>query len=149
MTSATAINYGAFSGCRFITSISINSGVATIGALAFEGCVSLETPDGAVCRRAHKLRGRQGDDEVCVRHRVRKRNLERANPRDYLAVTIAENALLGMTGLVNLTLNNVTSIHRGAFSGCLNLENPTVPYIGARSVADGQEGLCWVTGSSR
>lgn len=142
VTSATAINYGAFSGCRFITSISINSGVATIGALAFEGCESLETLTVPfVGERTNSV-----DARATMRH-----VFGTAEPESGIssvqtlvitsAVTIAENALLGMTGLVNLTLNNVTSIHRGAFSGCLNLENLTVPYIGARSVADGQEAL--------
>ncbi|MDD3947451.1 MAG: leucine-rich repeat protein, partial [Clostridia bacterium] len=133
VTSATSIGYGAFSGCGAIRNISINNGVNTIGALALEGCISLES----------LILPFVGESANSVDTKARMQHVFGLGVNSGIhhvetvsitsAITIASGAFHGMTGLKTVSINNVTSIAQGVFEGCMALEDLTVPFIGAQS----------------
>ncbi len=133
VTSAVNIGYGAFSGCGELTLISVNSAAESLGQLSLEGTTRLETltlpyPGNAAAASGNMaiMRYLYGDASDSGIGNVKTLHITAAQ-------VIASSAFAGMTGLVQVTLNNgINSIAQGAFAGCTNLQSMTVPYIGSR-----------------
>lgn len=133
VTSATSIGYGAFSGCGELTQISINAGAETLGQLSLEGTVKLETltlpyagNTAAASGAMATMRYLYGETAASGIANVKTIHITAAQ-------LIAASAFAGMTGLVNVTLNDgINSIAQGAFAGCTAIKTMTVPYIGSR-----------------
>ena len=100
-TGITSIGYGAFIGCSGLTSLTLPAGITKIGSSAFSGCsglTSLTLPAGIT--------------------------------------EIDDKAFDGCSGLTSLTLPaGITSIGYGAFHGCRGLTSLTLP-DGITSIGD-------------
>jgi len=107
----TSIGKGAFRKCTSITGITIGSGVKSIGESAFEGCTKLTTINVDIGNTAYI-----SDNGVLY-------NKAKTTLIQYPA---------GKTGTMFTVPDSVTSIEYGAFSGCTNLTNITIPFVGGK-----------------
>ena len=143
--SVTSIEYGAFSGCSSLTSITIPESVTSIGRDAFSGCSSLTSitipnsvtsieygtfydcssltsviiGDGVTNIGEHAFSGCLGMTSVTIGNGV---------------TMIGPSAFYNCSSLTSITIpNNVTNIGYDAFSGCSNLQSLIIG-IGVQSI---------------
>ena len=126
----TSIGWEAFSGCSGLTSLSLPSGITSIGSKAFSGCsglASLSLPSGLTSIGSEAFSGCSGLTSLSL-------------PSGLTSIDF--NAFSGCSGLTSLSLpSGLTSIGDGAFSGCSGLTSIYVyteklPNIGS-NVFDG------------
>ena len=112
----TSIGYRAFEGCSGLTSLTIPSGVTEIGSSAFYGCsglTSLTIPSGVTSIGGCTFYGCSGLTSLTIPSGVTE---------------IGNYAFYGCSGLTSLTIpSGVTSIGYGAFAGCSGLTSLTIP----------------------
>ena len=99
-----------FFGCSGLTSLTIPSGITSIGIAAFRGCSglpSLTIPSGVTSIGNYAFSGCSGLTSLTIPSGV---------------TSIGKSAFLGCSGLTSLTIpSSVTSISDRAFSGCSGL----------------------------
>ena len=112
----TSIGEDAFEGCSGLTSLTIPSGVTSISDGAFEYCsglTSLTIPSGVTSISDYAFRGCSGLTSLTIPSGVTE---------------IGESAFRGCSGLTSLTIpSSVTSIGWAAFRGCSGLTSLTLP----------------------
>ena len=112
----TSIGIGAFGDCSGLTSLTIPSGVTSIGNWAFSGCIgltSLTLPSGVTEIGKSAFDGCSGLTSVNIPSSV---------------TSISGWAFSGCSGLTSLTIpSGVTSIGQRAFSDCSGLTSLTLP----------------------
>ena len=112
----TSIGSSAFSGCSGLTSLTIPSGVTSIGQWAFEGCsglTSLTIPSGVTSIGYGAFEGCSGLASLTIPSGV---------------TSIVDHAFFGCSGLTSLILpSGVTSIGSSAFSYCSGLTSLAIP----------------------
>ena len=115
----------AFYNCRGLTSLSLPSGLTSIGRSAFSGCsglTNLSLPSGLTSIGGGAFYRCSGLTSLSL-------------PSDL--TSIGEEAFWGCSGLTNLSLpSGLTSIGRSAFSGCSGLTSLSLP-SGLTSIGDG------------
>ena len=119
----TTIGNFAFSGCSYLTSVTIPNSVTTIGNFAFGGCSSLTSvtiPNSVTTIGRKTFRGCSSLTSVTIPNSV---------------TTIGDTAFYDCSSLTSVTIpNSVTTIGSGAFSGCTDLQKVnignSVKYIG-------------------
>ncbi|NCA66552.1 MAG: hypothetical protein EOM87_00660, partial [Clostridia bacterium] len=108
----------------------IPSSVITIGAYAFSACDTLETiiiPTSVTSIGAYAFIYCSGFESINIPSSV---------------LTIAMGAFKNCSNLDNLTIpSSVTGIGEGILSGCNSLGGLTLPFVGASSIATGQNAL--------
>ena len=106
----TSIGGASFSGCTYLTSITIPNSVTTIGDSAFWGCTYLTNitiPNSVTSIGRASFSGCTSLTSITVPNSV---------------TSIGLGAFKGCTSLTNITIpNSVTSIGWGAFNGCTSL----------------------------
>ena len=116
------ILYGAFSGCKGLTSITIPNSVTSIGRDAFYGCTGLTNitlPEyvTSIGRSAFSHCSRL--TSVTIPNTV---------------TSIGRSAFYNCTGLTSITIpDRVKSIGENAFNGCSSLESMVIPFVGAKA----------------
>ena len=112
----TSIGYSTFEGCSGLTSLIIPSGVTKIGNLAFSGCsglTSLTIPYGVTKIGSDAFRGCSGLTSLTIPSCV---------------TSIGDFAFFGCSGLTSLTIpSGVTKIGNFVFYGCSGLTSLTIP----------------------
>ena len=120
----------AFYGCSGLTSLTLPSGVTSIGYRAFEGCsglTSLTIPSGVTEIGSSAFYGCSGLTSLTIPSGV---------------TSIGNQTFHGCSGLTSLTIpSGVTSIDWGAFEGCSGLTSLTIP-SGVTSIGDWAFGSC-------
>ena len=114
--SVTTIGEYAFSGCSFLTSVTIPNSVTTIGGYAFSGCTSLTSvtiPNSVTTIGDNAFNGCSSLTSVNIPNSV---------------TTIGGWAFRGCSSLTSLTIpNSVTTIREYTFYGCSSLTSVTIP----------------------
>ena len=121
--SVTSIGKGAFSGCSDLTSISIPNSVTSIGEGAFSGCSdlsSVEIEDGDTVLKFESYSSYNPFNGCPVEKLYLGRNFSGASPFGY-------NKKLTTLTIGNSVTSIVTSIGKGAFSGCSGLTSVNIP----------------------
>ena len=112
----TSIGWEAFSGCSGLTSLSLPSGITSIGNEAFSGCsglTSLSLPSGITSIGSEAFSGCSGLTSLSL-------------PSGLTSIDF--NAFSGCSGLTSLSLpSSLTSIDSEAFSGCSGLTSLSLP----------------------
>ena len=120
----TSIGWEAFSGCSGLTSLSLPSGITSMGNEAFSGCsglTSLSLPSGLTSIGYNAFSGCSGLTSL-------------SRPSGLTSIDF--NAFSGCSGLTSLSLpSGLTSIGIGAFSGCSGLTSLSLP-SGLTSIGD-------------
>jgi hypothetical protein len=115
-SSVTTIEYGAFSGCARLTSISIPSSVTTIGVQAFSDCTGLASvsiPSSITTISERAFSGCIALTSVPIPSSV---------------TTIEVQAFYRCAGLTNVAIpSSVTTIGEASFSGCTGLTSVSIP----------------------
>ena len=112
----TSIGWEAFSGCSGLTSLSLPSGITSIDSEAFSGCsglTSLSLPSGITSIGREAFSGCSGLTSLSL-------------PSGLTSIDF--NAFSGCSGLTSLSLpSGITSIDSEAFSGCSGLTSLSFP----------------------
>ena len=112
----TSIGYRAFEGCSGLTSLTIPSGVTEIGGCTFYGCSGLTSmiiPSGVTAIGYRAFKGCSGLTSMIIPSGV---------------TAIGKEAFYGCSGLTSLTIpSSVTEIGELAFEGCSGLTSMTIP----------------------
>ena len=112
----TTIGDGALKDCRSLTSVTIGNNVTSIGSSAFNGCFSLtqvNIPDSVTSIGDYAFSGCTNLTLVTIGNGV---------------TNISPNAFIKCSSLTSVTIGNgVTSISYAAFSGCTSLTSITIP----------------------
>ena len=112
----TSIGWEAFSGCSGLTSLSLPSGITSIGSKAFSGCsglASLSLPSGLTSIGSEAFSGCSGLTSLSLPSGL---------------TSIGSEAFSGCSGLTSLSLpSGLTSIDFNAFSGCSGLTSLSLP----------------------
>ena len=112
----TSIGYRAFKGCSGLTSLTLSSGVTAIGKEAFYGCsglTSLTIPSSVTEIGELAFEGCSGLTSMTIPSSV---------------TSIGWGAFAECTGLTSLTIpSSVTSIDNFTFAGCSGLTSLTIP----------------------
>ena len=112
----TSIGYRAFKGCSGLTSLTIPSGVTSIGGSAFSGCsglTSLTIPSSVTSIGEEAFSGCSRLTSLTIPSGV---------------TSIGNYAFADCSGLTSLTIpSGVTSIGWGTFQGCSGLTSLTIP----------------------
>ena len=112
----TSIGWEAFSGCSGLTSLSLPSGITSIDSEAFSGCsglTSLSLPSGITSIGREAFSGCSGLTSLSLPSGL---------------TSIGHNAFSGCSGLTSLSLpSGITSIGGNAFSGCSGLTSLSFP----------------------
>ena len=115
-TGVTSIGNSAFWGCSGLTSVTIGNNVTSIGNYAFRGCsglTSVTIPNSVTSIGEQAFSGCSGLTSVTIGNSV---------------TSIGEGAFSGCRGLTSVTIpNSVTSIGNGAFYGCRGLTSISIP----------------------
>ena len=110
------ILYGAFDGCKGLTSITIPGSVNSIGEHAFDGCsglTSITIPDSVKSIGYSAFSGCSGLTSITIPDSV---------------TSIGSSAFYGCIGLTSITIpDSVTSVANSAFWGCKGLTSVTIP----------------------
>ena len=126
----TSIGWEAFSGCSGLTSLSLPSGLTSIGSEAFSGCsglTSLSLPSGLTSIGSEAFSGCSGLTSLSLPSGL---------------TSIGSEAFSGCSGLTSLSLpSGLTSIGSGAFSGCSGLTSLSLP-SGLTSIGSGAFSGC-------
>ena len=136
-TGITSIGYGAFIGCSGLTSLTLPAGITKIGSSAFSGCsglTSLTLPDGITSIGYCAFHGCSGLTSLTLPDGI---------------TSIGSRAFKYCSGLTSLTLpDGITKIGDEAFNGCRGLTSLTLPdcitSIGSRAF-NGCRGLTSLT----
>ena len=122
----TSIGGSAFSGCSGLTSLTIPSGVTSIGGSAFSGCsglTSLTLPSSVTSIGHQTFSGCSGLTSLTIPSSV---------------TSIGNQTFSGCSGLTSLTIPScVTEIYYGAFRGCSGLTSiyvytKKIPELGSK-----------------
>ena len=120
----TSIGWEAFSGCSGLTSLSLPSGITSMGSEAFSGCsglTSLSLPSGLTSIGYNAFSGCSGLASLSL---------------PFGLTSIGDGAFSGCSGLTSLSLpSGLTSIDFNAFSGCSGLTSLSLP-SGLTSIGD-------------
>ena len=112
----TSIGWEAFSGCSGLTSLSLPSGITSMGNEAFSGCsglTSLSLPSGITSIGWEAFSGCSGLTSLSLPSGI---------------TSIGWEAFSGCSGLTSLSLpSGLTSIDFNAFSGCSGLTSLSLP----------------------
>ncbi len=112
----TSIGWEAFSGCSGLTSLSLPSGITSIDSEAFSGCsglTSLSLPSGITSIGREAFSGCSGLTSLSLPSGL---------------TSIDSEAFSGCSGLTSLSLpSGLTSIGHNAFSGCSGLTSLSLP----------------------
>ena len=112
----TSIGWEAFSGCSGLTSLSLPSGITSMGNEAFSGCsglTSLSLPSGLTSIGYNAFSGCSGLTSLSLPSGI---------------TSIGSEAFSGCSGLTSLSLpSGLTSIDFNAFSGCSGLTSLSLP----------------------
>ena len=150
VTSGDTIGESAFSGCTYLTSITLPNQLTSIGTYAFYGCSSLtsiEIPNCVTsigwgvfleCGAIEKITVAEGntiyksENNCLIEIATNKLILGCKNSIIPSCVTsIGGSAFSGCSGLTSIEIpNSVTSIGEGAFEGCNSLTSMTLPFVG-------------------
>ena len=137
--SVTSIGYGAFSGCKNLTSVTIPDSVTSIGEYAFYNCTSLAgitIPDSVTSIDEKAFLGCTGLTSI----RVNSQNKTYHSSGNCLIETATKTLIAGCKASVIPTDGSVTRIGDSAFSGCTSLTGITIPdsvtSIGYRAFED-------------
>ena len=126
----TSIGWEAFSGCSGLTSLSLPSGITSMGNEAFSGCsglTSLSLPSGLTSIGYNAFSGCSGLTSLSLPSGL---------------TSIGSEAFSGCSGLTSLSLpSGLTSIDFNAFSGCSGLTSLSLP-SGLISIGDGAFSGC-------
>jgi len=143
----TKICYGAFSGCKNLTSVSLPSTLKEIGNEAFSDCTKLSSiviPENVYEIYSYAFSGCSSLSSVTFKGDLWKIGAAVfKNCTSLTSITIPSqvtlidyNAFQGCTSLTKITLpNKVDTICDGAFSGCTNLTEINIPY-GVTNLSD-------------
>ena len=126
----TSIDYGVFSGCSGLTSVSIPEGVTSIGIYAFSGCsglTSVTIPEGVTSIGDCDFSGCSGLTSITIPNSVTR---------------IGNQTFEGCSKLTSVTIpEGVTSIDYGVFYDCSSLTSVSIPE-GVTSIGDRAFGGC-------
>ena len=116
VTSGDTIGESAFSGCTYLTSITLPNELTAIGDSAFYGCTGLESitiPNGVTVIGTSAFSGCAGLENVTLPNGL---------------TTIKDSAFKGCTGLESIIIpNSVISVGSSSFTGCDNLITISMP----------------------
>jgi len=112
----TSIGNDAFSGCTYLTSVTIPNSVKSIGSRAFDGCTGLTSitiPNSVTSIGSNAFSGCTGLTFITIPNSV---------------TSIGYSAFSGCKGLTSITIpNSVTSIGSSTFEDCTSLTSITIP----------------------
>ena len=133
----TSISNGAFSGCTSLTSVTIPNSVTTIDNYAFSGCRGLTsvTTDGVTTIGSDAFSGCTALDTLELPY-VKDIGHSKSSNKDNIGIYTC-------TGLKKLDIGSVEYLPAGFLSNLTQLEDLTIPYIGAgsKNEATGKNGL--------
>lgn len=150
VTSGDTIGESAFSGCIYLTSITLPNELTSIGNLAFYNCSSLtsiEIPSSVTfiggvvflkCSAIEKITVAEGNtiyksENNCLIE-IATNTLILGCKNSIIpswVTSIGGSAFSGCSGLTSIEIpNSVTSIGEGAFEGCNSLTSMTLPFVG-------------------
>ena len=136
----TTIGTGAFSGCKQLSSVTIQSGITTIGKNAFKGCVKLKTvnvPGSVTSIGSNAFNGCTALTKVTIGKKVTTigagafsgcKKLKTVTISNSAALkTVGDKAFYKCVALTKIVLpKNVTTIGKSAFEGCKKLKTITI-----------------------
>ena len=148
-TEVTGIKEYTFYNCKSITTVNVHKNVDSIGSYSFSGCENLAYIDVASENNVYfsqdgVLYNKECTQFICV-------------PKKITGSVIIPN---GITNINEYTFNNtlitsleipnsVTSISKGALSGCNNLESIILPFVGSSLAGSATECFGYIFGASK
>ena len=141
VTDETIIGHKAFSNCRYLTNVTVCTGVTSVGDYAFSGCsglMSMTIPNSVTNIGASSFYGCTNLTSVTIPQCVLDRRIGNVFPAAYSSLTnvsyssiitnIGPSAFSGCSGLTSVTIpDGVTNIEGRAFYGCSGLTSVTIP----------------------
>lgn len=159
--SVTSIGFGAFSGCNWLTSLTIpfinNYLGYMFGASSYSdnssfipGSLKTIIVTGGTSIASDAFYGCSGLTSITLPNgltSIESSAFSRCSGLTSITIpdsvtSIGSSAFSGCSGLTSITIpNSVISIGESVFRGCTSLENLTIPFVGHSSTSTGSEGV--------
>ena len=139
ITDETKIGYGAFGGCKGLTSVTIPSSVTSIEEAAFYNCsglmtIAVEGEDGTFFSKDGIVYSKTSELVVCPAGKSGEMTIPDG------VTGIWGGAFLSCSELTSILVPmSVKNIGAGAFAGCSGLTSITLPFVGSKRGNSGTE----------